>query len=866
MKKAKMGTGSIFLIRGQIKKLKNRTRPLLLISGFLLLSASVAHSQTIDYAMAREMAIVEAVDKASEVQKELTKREQESIEETRESAIMRTVRQIELSGEYRLSAGIRRTGGETDLIWKEANGDLNERNWRILSGPLKANTYDPRIFDRFKLNLDTENVEGFNLHSDITVDPWSFIGKTDRVTVVGQGGDSVEVELKYWSGSRSAINESLFTLQNGDVFSLPEIKVVNGRTLPTRLTSQFNNVFTIPEMQIDREFWPLRELWVDYSTDIFKFRLFPMAYSTLAYTSDDPLSLSNHHIYWEPSPWLDEWKPGIFNVGATPDDFTKGRWSDDLTFFTRDSDLTRLTALRGLSFEWQPFDGTSFTFMAASPKGLWQDYESFLSFPGAVRLKHSLSDYLTVGGLYTYRSGYNQRRKDARNDVIAIDVQYGLMPNLIISSELATSKSVQDRTTSNFETDLRGNVWHISLLGSFPEKDIFNTGYYSIKPDDEFERFIKFRLFYTHMDDGFDPGLASYRETRDDQFWGRHLHFRRPFEAYKTMLFKPSLSYYDIEPFRIGDGVDINRDAAGLRIETLLFDGRFEDLFDVRNVYQADNGKYIETVIRNETTYKITPKLTSKLLGLYHDLPKTKGGLDPFIFDADTGIYFNNATIMDGADPSLKTLSAGLEYAIFDWLSINGVWERTNDSTLAYDNFPRGILNNTEFITTDTVEGQIFRRQVLQVFGQGFFPTPPYSYYDIFKAGLRMTPLEGWELYLDATRNEFKHAGQIDDNINHIGVELAYTPTERLGLFFKYINSYWIDLAKMNDRGGASYDSHHNIFGEIRYRLKENGELSLQFGEAAITPLSIVAFDPFGGSLPTLDTQHIVRIYYTEKF
>ena len=105
-----------------------------------------------------------------------------------------------------------------DFVWKKANGDYNERNFRMIDHNFpKTNTYDTKVYDRFKVVVDTnpEN-NGLNFHSDITVDPWSFTGKTEKFTVTSNDTlDRVELELKYWAGTRSTINEKYYTLDLG---------------------------------------------------------------------------------------------------------------------------------------------------------------------------------------------------------------------------------------------------------------------------------------------------------------------------------------------------------------------------------------------------------------------------------------------------------------------------------------------------------------------------------------------------------------------------------------------------------------------------------------------------------------------------
>ncbi len=281
---------------------------------------------------------------------------------------------LDIKGEARASLGVRPSA---EVVWKEANGDLNEKNYRVLFGEGRYDTYDPAIFDRLRLKFDTKNLDelgiyNINAHADITVDPWSFTGKSDKFTITGSGGDSVELQLKYWSNTARTINETVFTNINGDAMSLPEIKVISGMTSPTSVTSTFLNNFSIPSKKIDMNFIPVREFWFDFKDEEHLLRIFPIAYQDQALTTDDPLRLSNNHTWWEESPWLADWRQGNLNIGATPVDFRKGAWDDSLAFFTRDSDGLRLTALRGAAFSYDGVD-MKLKSTVASPKNLWAD-------------------------------------------------------------------------------------------------------------------------------------------------------------------------------------------------------------------------------------------------------------------------------------------------------------------------------------------------------------------------------------------------------------------------------------------------------------------------------------------------------------
>ncbi|MCX7927952.1 MAG: tetratricopeptide repeat protein [Candidatus Omnitrophica bacterium] len=777
---------------------------------------------------------------------------------------------VNISGQLQLALGYE----DDHLIAKRANFDLNEKNWRIQSQEglnRKENTFDPAIYSRLKFNIDTpETQEGFGFHTGINFDPWTFIGKTDSITLTGDGGDSAKIQLKYWSNTSRILNESVYTLLNGDSFNIPEIKVKDGKTVPTTITSTWGNIFTIPELKIHREIQPVRELWVDYKTaDVLSIRIFPFATEAQAYTSDDPLKLSNNHIYWEDSPWLRKWQPGNFNSNASPVSFRKGYWNNSISFMVRDSNGVRLTQLRGLTLEAKPTDYTKFSTSWASPKDPWQDYSDYDNIAGATRLVQSLSDNIKIGAIHTLRLGFNEDESstDMRNNVLGVDALYEVIEGIKLAVEVAHSASEYDLTNSVFRSKARGNAYYFSLVTRYPGQSILDTSYDAIQPEKNEEFFSKIRLFASHMDEGFDPALANYHQTRRDQFWSRHIHFRRPLEYFYSGLYYPPSSYSDIKPFAIGDGIDIGRDVIGLRWEA-SWKEKVDNLFDIRNVHTTD-GKYVETVTRDELTWHITDNLTGKILGIYQDMPKTKAAVDPFIYDAKTGIYLTDwslTPIADGKDPSLKTGSFGLEYAFTDWLTVNGIYERTNDYTVAYDNFPRGILNSAQPSWVYYEAGKTYLRDRVFLYDQHLFPQPPYPFYDIFKIGVRFLPIEKLEIYLDYTRNEFEQAGPISDDINHFGVEIGYLPLKKLGLYLRYTYSMWNDLDRIL-AGDSKKVGHHNIFFETRYRFCEDDELVFDYGVSPNYPLlELTVADPFGGGLQTIDTQHIIRLYYRRRF
>jgi hypothetical protein len=766
-----------------------------------------------------------------------------------------------LKGDYQLSFGVE--SGET--IWKRANADLNEENWRILDDTAynrRENTFDPAIFSRLSFQLDYPQDQGWGFRSNFDISPWSFIGKTNKVTVTGANGDTADIQYLYWSNNRYTVNQSVNTNLNADSFNLPEVKVVDGKVHSITVTSMWGTTFDIPELEINRDFWPLRELEFNYQGDPLSLKIFPAALEDADYISDDPLKITGNRTYWEESQWLVNWQPGNYNPDPTPAGFYKGKFDDTLAYYTRDSYGTRLTTLRGFALNYD-LGGANIDFTAASPKELWQDYDSFNTWSSALRAKYLNLDNIVLGFTYGGKFGYNKRALDVFNNVFGLDANIGLGDNTELLLEGLTSYTEADRTSS-YETEKRGNAFHVSLVNS--SGGIFGKDYFGINPEKN-EPFYKIRLSLTHMDKSFESALASYRQTRDDEYWSRHITFREPFESYRMGgLYGSSLSWNDIEPFRIGDGIDYGRDVISLRVEwENLFDDRLDALFDVRNVHDVD-GKFLENVARLEGQFKLTDKLTTKFLGIYQKMPKTVAGIDPFIFDPQTGDYYNNDKIEDGKDPSLKTVGLGANYDFFKWLNLNFSWEHSNDVTLAYDNFPRSILNNVDWWTTTTSGGKTFWQEVHQVYNNEYFSLPPYPYFDIFKVGLGFQPTDKINLYLDYTRNEYYWAQIIDENMNHIGLSASYLPTEKIGFYLRYVYSKVNDLSELNDNTRVVKRTHHTVFSEVRFRLEETSELIAQYGVGNTGGILESTYTPFGGGVPTLDTQHIFRVYYRKKF
>jgi len=326
------------------------------------------------------------------------------------------------------------------------------------------------------------------------------------------------------------------------------------------------------------------------------------------------------------------------------------------------------------------------------------------------------------------------------------------------------------------------------------------------------------------------------------------------------------MAWDDIMPFAIGDGIDSGRNVIGWRLEgsTRLFDRDLDGLFDVRNVHNVD-GSFIENVSRIQSNYKVSDKLTTRLLGIYQAMHDTYEGLDPFVFDTTTGKPLINNSIVAGMDPSLHTISAGYDYKFNEKFAYNFVYEYTNDSTVATDNYPRGLFNSASQ-TTYTENGKVYREPIPFLYSQQYFDLPPYEDFNIYKLGFSYRPVRELEFYFDCAFNGNKVAGQIDDNMNHYGLEIAYTPTQKLSFLFKYTYARWIEMLELNASGRALYNWHNNFFIESRYHIDPTSEFIFDYGVGAVTPLGSASYDPFGGALTVLDTRHIIRMYYRKSF
>ncbi|MBL7069197.1 MAG: hypothetical protein ISS34_05005 [Candidatus Omnitrophica bacterium] len=745
---------------------------------------------------------------------------------------------FKISGEYQLAWGY--DGGDVNRegdrgIWKKA--DWNEANLvyaldnQYVFGRDRENTYDRRIYDKFRLKIESVRETGFNVLSEIVVDPWSFVGKTDYIMVTSPGGQ-FPMQLRYWSNTQRTIDERIWLSSGNDFVNIPQIEVHNGSTLPQAVVSRWNNiVFDIPRMEINRDFRPLRKWELNYKEEYLKFKIFPFADHDHSYTSDDPLVLSNNHTYWEASPWLNRWDAGIYYPPAVG--YRRGAWRDDIAFESRDSDFNFLTLLRGLSFELD-YNDTYAGGAIGTPLTLWQDFDSINSLPGAVRIKQNLFGDYYVGTTYAFNYGFDQEYLDALNHVIGIDAGYEIPDLFNVRGEFARSTDRLDWNGHDprmERTKSEGNAFRIEAKGDFM-KDV--TG----------EPTLKVQTDYTFMDTGFRARLSNYRNTRKDEFWGKHINFN------------PVSPNFD--PFRIGNGVDTGRNVYHIRLENILFAEKFTSLFDARFVRGSDGSK-IENVYREEFTMKPIGNLVGKFLFRYQDLPETQLNVDPYILEDyissdNTGDYVVNDDIAEGEDADVWTCSFGLHYDPINWLGLEGIYERTND----YEVFPQLTLNDAGFRNIGDI-----RELNHFIYNQPLIAIPPYDDYDIFKARIYYTPMDSVRIKLEYVLNEFKHATGRDDNISHYGVEADFDITENLRTSFKFTRSQVVDLFMQSERNtDVPFNHHNNIFAQMEYDFFEDHTFVVQFGEFFIpTKYSAVHW-----MLNTIDTQRIVRIYLKGRF
>ncbi len=784
---------------------------------------------------------------------------------------LRLKKSFKVSGELYSSMGIY-TNGEVSI--NKANADLNERNWRIVSDNglnKRLDTFDPALYSRMKFVLDASVGAGVASHINVTLDPWSYTGKSKEITVQQGSGDMVTFQYLAVGSNNYTIGRILRTLRTGDAMALPEMKMFNGNEVAAnRVYTTFGGYFDLPDRKLDFTFMPIREAWVDYRpTNSVFFRAFPLAYEDQALTTDDPLGLSNHRAYWEESPWLRSWTPGNFNDLAVT--YTKGIWDRSLSFSTRDSSGQHLTGLRGAKFSFNPQPETSLDVVAASPKTLWQDYTDFNTMALSGRLKHYFDDRFYLGATAVDHQGYLKKRQDARNAVAGFDS--GIMPleNVKLNLQYSNSSSQYDATDAKYQTKEHGNAYYASLIATSDPEMMNKRDYYAIASGSKDSDFYKTKLYAGRMDSHFESTLSNYHSTRKDAFWNRHLTFYP--SLYRYLPGVAQLAYTsenDLASQAIGDGLDYGRMAYGWRGDVGLLQGALKGLVDIRQVTNVDNKyhKKIETVAQTHWDLKVNDELTTKFLLIRDQMPPTTAGVDPHVYDGNTGEYLKNAAVLGGEDPSTTTSSLGARYQLTPWAAVNGVWEYTNDSTLAADNFPQADLNSA-FITNFRDDTRLYTQQVPFVYSGGLFDQPPYNYFNIFKTGLELIPTDKWHVYLDYTRNSNVFAGNIDDNMNHFGIETSYLISKTWGVFSRYTYTRWNDFKELSlPTPNIDYRGYHNLYFASHWVFAPDSWLAMEYGVGPAYNVATNTYDPRLAFYATtvLNTQHLIRLSVLKKF
>ncbi len=782
---------------------------------------------------------------------------------------------VKITGSVRASFGIESDG---TAVFNRSNADLNERNWRLFSSEdlnNRQNTYDPAIYDRLKVVVDAAVADAVAVHLNLTVDPWSYTGKTGETTVTSGWGDTANVQQLYWGNNGYTVNHTINTKTYGGYLGLQEVKVKDGKVPATTMGSNVCNEwgqcdqFNIPEMRLKYTFQPIREMWVDLKmADAGKLRIFPMAYEDQALTTDDPLHLSNNREWWEESPWIDDWRGGQVNhTNGNPPDFTKGIWDRGLAFSVRDSDATRLTALRGVALDLSPTEETSVKATVASPKTLWQDYNEVTAVPGSVRVKQFMGDQMYVGATGNMHLGLVDKKVDKKNYVGSVDAGIAPVENVKVLAQVSTSQSSNDITDPIYRTKQEGQAYYASIEAVSSAIDILKTDYLAQRRMEGGGDFYKTRLYAARMDKNFESSLSNYHETRDDAFWSRHLTYYP--SPYRKLPGIPgaTMGEADVAAFAVGNGIDYGRKVVGWRGNATLDDGKLDGMVDVRHVTTNENQK-VEDVARTIWNYQATEKLTTKALGVWHSVPQTTAGIDPFIVSGDTGENLVSRDYPGGRDATLKTGAMGARYQLTDWADVSGVWEHTNDMTLGTDNFPQGLYSSGSS-RTYTENGVIYRVPLPFLYNQGVFPQAPYVYHNIFKTALHLQPTAIWDVYVDYTRNPNKFAGQIDDNMNHVGLETSVVPNKHLGFYARYTMSRGYDLNLINQATPElKYCTYHNVFLEGRYVAPKENIFSLSYGVGPAFIVNTSASNPLLGFYlaPVVTTEHIVRMSYEKKF
>jgi len=618
-------------------------------------------------------------------------------------------------------------GRHRTLSVNDSNSDLQDRDFHYLFGERLNNTFDPAIYSQYRVDIAADLDKHTTFFTQLVADPWSYVGKTSETIIRDRvPSDTAQFFQKYLGPNNSTVSQIVRT-PSRDKIIIPDLEAHGGKTqnFSTRgflFSGGFQREFTAPTQDITYEFRPVRKMWVDYDLDEWHVRVFPLADQNQAMTTDDPLHLSNNKDFWQHSAWLDEWRPiQIFDDFFAGTAIRRGRYDIADAFIAKDSSGNYVTLLRGVAAE-ADFDRTYVGAMVASRYGLWDEYQDFNNIPGVFRIKHQLTPDLMVGGLYTFRVGLVEHDPDAYNQVFSFDTKYMFNETDHIYGQWAFSRNDIDRLSS-FQSSHEGDAFRVGFL-----KDV----------TDPRGAVTEFRGDFAWMDTKFQPTLSKYLSTRDDEFWGNFITFANIPD--------------DVEPFKIGTGLDRGRYVSRFAIETHAPNVGIDHLLDVRHVRDTDSDSFIENVLRSEFDWRFAPQWLLKTFYRWHQLPDTQTDVEPFLASISAGIpafqpqvfsrqdedpelkgiRLKNFDIDEGLDPSRQTWGVGLQHELNHQWTLEGSYSRSND----IQDFPRGIQNAEflESVLADSEDPNIKLDRVQPfLFGQYAYGLPPYNYFSIVK-------------------------------------------------------------------------------------------------------------------------------------
>ena len=369
-------------------------------------------------------------------------------------------------------------------------------------------------------------------------------------------GDTADVEYKYWSNTSKTINET-FRTSFGNFVNVPEIKAIKSKLSQTDLVSGFDwfqfvgTASPDKSVKLDYYFRPVRKLWAEYKDGDLYMKIFPLGDQWEAYTSDDPMGLSNNRVYWAPSPWTWSFQPGreVNTLGGSTLDFQRSKWNWDQQWFAEDSNRTYLTYLRGMTLQYNYEDTITFDVTAASPMTPWEAYDDVTSVPMAMRLKYVPNEKWTFGSTYTAKFGIDKRMLKGFNNVGSVDINYKITPEIDVFGQGALSYTEIKHPTNVIQK----NTGYAYMIGLKGEHDIRggHNGEWDIK--------------VTNMSQEFQPGLSDYKDTRIDRDWGRHIRFEP--------------TSWEDNNIRIGDSIDMDRFVVGANAKLNLYNDMLEFYF-----------------------------------------------------------------------------------------------------------------------------------------------------------------------------------------------------------------------------------------------------------------------------------------------